>query len=63
MDCSGETGTGKELVAKAVANKSKTSLKNVEVQKCLTDKFKSWAFNPAPKGEVIAISYPIEFSN
>lgn len=49
-------------VKKAEVNESKSSLKDLEVRKCLTDKFLTWKFKAAPKGELVAVSYPFEFS-
>jgi len=52
--------TGK--VTQATVNDSKTTLKDQTVQSGLTDKFKSWTFPPAPKGQTVTASYPFVFS-
>jgi hypothetical protein len=52
--------TGK--VTQAKVDEAKTTLKDPTVQSCLTDKFKSWTFPPAPKGQVVTASYPFVFS-
>src|SRR4051812_34651682 len=47
--------TGK--VTQIAVDDAKTDLKDPAVQSCLTDKIKSWTFQPAAKGKVEAVTY------
>ncbi|MDZ4660023.1 MAG: AgmX/PglI C-terminal domain-containing protein [Pseudomonadota bacterium] len=49
-------------VTKVSINDAKTTLKDLEVQSCITEKFKSWKFPPAQKDQVITVSYPFVFT-
>lgn len=49
-------------VIKISVNGDKTTLNDSTLHSCITDKFKTWKFPPAPKGQIFAISYPFIFS-
>lgn len=43
-------------------NDEKTTLTDLNLQKCVVDFFKKIKFPKAPKGKTVKISYPVEFS-
>ena len=49
-------------VTKAVINEAKSTLKDTAVHLCITEKFKTWKFPAAPKGQVVTVSYPFVFT-
>ena len=49
-------------VTKISINSKKTTLKDESVRTCIVEKFKTWKFPPASKGQTLSVSYPFVFS-
>lgn len=45
-------------VIKSGVNESSTTLRDREIQSCITGKVVTWKFPPADKGKTVAVNYP-----